>query len=172
MMLDRKTNCCLRWARQGGRLIAIVTAILIAPCFLPESAQAQGRQIKITMVQNLEFGIVGATNVNGTVTMRSDGTKLLSAGVLDLGGISMPAAFLVQGERFTAFTITLPASATVTLPGGPSAVLTDFESTPSISGIFDQTGQATVTVGATLNLTPSLWEGFYTDPFDIMATYQ
>lgn len=154
------------------RLTAVLAAIVYILSAASETANAQGRPIKATLTQNLEFGIIGATNVTGTATMRSDGVKLVSAGVFDLGGLSQPAVFLVQGEKFTPFFITLPTSATVTLPGGTNAVLSDFESSPAISGVLDKRGQAVVAVGATMNLTPSLWEGTYSGTFDIIVTYQ
>lgn len=172
MTSDRETHDCVWRGRWHARLTIAVGAILIVLGLCLQIAQAQGRQIKATQVQSLEFGTIGATNIAGTATIRSDGVKLVSAGVLDLGGLSQPAVFLIQGEKFTTFTITLPASATITLPGGPSAVLSDFESSPPVSGVFDHRGQATVTVGATMNLTPGLWEGVYEDPFDISVSYQ
>jgi hypothetical protein len=139
---------------------------------MPDIVSAQGRPIKATLVQNLEFGILGAINVSGTATMRSDGVKILSAGVLNLGGLSQPAVFLIQGEKNRTFSITLPASATIALAGGPTATLTDFDSTPAITGVLDHRGQATVSVGATVTLTPTLWEGAYSGPFDILVAYQ
>jgi hypothetical protein len=144
----------------------------IAIALVPGYALSQGRPIKATLVQDLDFGIIGAANVPGTVTIQPGGAKIVSAGILDLGGVSAPALFLIQGEKNRVFTITLPVSATVTLPGGPSAVLIDFQSSPSITGILNQQGQATVAVGATMNISPTLWEGLYTDPFDIIVAYQ
>jgi hypothetical protein len=172
MISDQETHDCFRRGRRHARLLLAGAIILIAFCFFQQTGLAQGRPIKATLVQNLEFGIIGATNITGTATMRSDGTKLVSSGILDLGGISNPAVFLIQGEKFTTFTISLPASATITLPGGPSAILTDFESNPAISGVLNGQGQATVTVGATMTLTPSLWEGSYGGVFDILVAYQ
>lgn len=165
--LELKLRCWPRLPLVGGMI-----AVAIAIAFVPTDARTQGRPIKATLVQNLDFGIIGATNISGTVTIRPDGAKLVSAGILDLGGVSAPAIFLIQGEKNRNFSITLPASATVTLPGGPSAVLTDFQSSPALTGTFNQQGQATVAVGATINLLPTLWEGVYTDPFDINVAYQ
>lgn len=146
--------------------------LLLAELSIVSPGAAQGRPIKATLVQNLDFGIVGATNATGTVTIQPDGAKVVSAGILDLGGVSAPAIFLIQGEKYQPFSITLPASATVTVAGGPSAVVSDFQSSPSLTGVFDHRGQATVTIGATMNVTPELWEGTYTDPFDIIVSYQ
>lgn len=144
--------------------------VLLCCVLAATPALAQGRPIKATLVQNLDFGIVGATDVIGTVTVTSAGSKTVSAGILDLGGVAVAATFDIQGERNTVFTITLPASATITV-GGSTAQLTQFESTPSLTGTLNAKGQATVTVGATLNLTPSLAEGAYTGVFDIIVSY-
>lgn len=172
MTSDRKTHDCIWRGRWHARLTIAVGAILIVLGLCLQIAQAQGRQIKVTQVQSLEFGIIGATNTTGTATIRSDGTKLVSSGILDLGGVSNPAVFLIQGEKFSSFTISLPASATITLTGGPTAILTDFESSPTISGILNAQGRATVTVGATMSLTPTLWQGSYGGVFDILVAYQ
>lgn len=150
----------------------VVTVAVLAPLFPRNIAVAQGRPIKVTLVQNLDFGIIGVPITTGTATILPDGTKQLSAGILDLGGLPAPAVFLVQGERLTFFSIDLPASGTVTLPGGPSALLSGFTSSLGITGQFDSSGKATVSVGATMQVDPGLWEGAYADPFDIVVTYQ
>lgn len=157
-----------KWLRAPAAVIAAITILQLTP----SPVLSQGRPLKATLMQNLDFGIIGATTGSGTVTIQPGGAKILSAGIMDLGGVSAPAIFLVQGEKYQAFTISLPGSATITLPGGISAVLTNFESTPSLIGTLDNRGQAIVTVGATLNVTPQLWEGVYTDPFDIIVSYQ
>jgi hypothetical protein len=156
----------------AGFLKASAAVIFVSLCMLHGEALAQGRPIKATLVQGLDFGIIGATDITGTATIQSNGTKIVSAGILDLGGIATPAIFRIQGERNRSFLITLPANATITMPGGPSAILGNFESSPPVSGVLDQKGNATVAVGATLNLLPSLWEGAYGSLFDIMVTYQ
>lgn len=160
------------WRRTNLSVIGWTAAIMIAMVALPGEAASQGRPIKATLVQNLDFGIFGATNVTGQVTVRPDGTKLMSAGIIDLGGIVSPAVFLIQGEKNLNFSITLPLSASIAMSGGTSAVLTDFQSSPAITGTLNQQGQATVTVGATLNVDPTLWEGVYSNPFDIIVAYQ
>lgn len=159
-----------RRLRRAGLALALTIAVL-GPLF-PRDTAVAGRPIKVTLVQSLDFGVIGVPNITGSATILPDGTKQVSAGILDLGGVSTPAVFLVQGERLTFFSISLPAGGTVTLPGGPSAILSDFRSSPGTTGQFDSSGKATVTVGATMQLSPGLWEGAYTDPFDIIATYQ
>lgn len=153
-------------------IVLAVTAIATILCLVSAPALAQGRALKVTLVQGLDFGIIGATNLNGTATIGSDGTKVVSPGVLDLGGASSPAVFLIQGEKFRTFTITLPVSMTLSPAGGSDATLTGLESTPAISGVLNQQGQATVTVGATINLTPNLSEGSYSGLLDILVAYQ
>ena len=171
MNLDQETGTSARRLRRAGVALALTIAVL-GTLFPRDTAVAQGRPIKVTLVQNLDFGVIGVPNTTGTATILPNGAKQVSAGILDLGGVSAPAVFLVQGERLTFFSIDLPASGTVTLPGGPAAILSDFQSSPAITGQLDNAGKATVTVGATMHLDPGLWEGVYTDPFDIIATYQ
>lgn len=171
IMETPKQKVALGSCRKVRPWLALALVAILLPFFWHNSAQAQNRPLKVQLVQNLEFGNIGATNITGTVTIGSDGSKTLSAGLLDLGGLSAPAIFTVQGVKNAAFTITLPASATISGPGA-SANLSDFQSTPSISGVLDNRGQATISVGATMNITPALWEGAYTGPFDIIVTYQ
>lgn len=160
-----------RRLRRTGLALALTLTALVS-LFPGNTAVAQGRPIKVTLVQNLDFGIIGVPNTTGTATILPDGTKQVSAGILDLGGVSSPAVFQIQGERLTFFSIGLPASGTVTLPGGPSTTLSDFKSSLGTTGQFDSSGKATVLVGATMRVDPGLWEGVYTDPFDIVVAYQ
>jgi hypothetical protein len=157
----------LRHAKSLALLLLITLAFMTLG-----TAFAKGRPLKVVLVQNLEFGIVGASTISGTVTIQPSGAKIVSAGLLDLGGVSVPAIFEVQGEKNRNFLITLPTSASITLPGGPTVTLTDFQANPSISGTLDQQGKATVVVGATMNVEPHHWEGDYTGPFDLIVTYQ
>lgn len=158
--------------RRAGRLAATMfaTAMLGILAFPGETVPA-GRSIKIVLVQNLDFGGLGVSYTAGTAVVSASGIKSVSAGILDLGGAALPAVFDVTGERNQPFTITLPVSATINPVAGTGAQLTGFQSIPPLTGTFDQKGRATVTVGATINLTPGLSESIYSGPFDILVSY-
>ena len=130
------------------------------------------RPITITLFQNLDFGSVGTTVNTGTVVINpATGLKTVTGGALDLGGVHTPAIFDVTGEKNTAFTIVLPSQITIVAPGGGTAVVNAFTSSPSSVGLFNQQGQATVTVGATLNVSSVTAQGAYTAPFSVTVAY-
>lgn len=139
---------------------------------LPSETMPVGRAISVNLVQNLDFGNLGVAGTAGTATIGADGAKSVSAGILDLGGAAMPAVFQITGEKNLTFTITLPASVTISPVTGPPAQLTGFQSTPSLTGVLSNSGKATVTVGATINLTPGMAESTYGGQFDILVAYQ
>lgn len=158
--------------RRAGRLAAATFAtMMLGILAFPGETMPAGRAINIVLVQNLDFGGLGVGDTAGTAAISASGIKSVSAGILDLGGVALPAVFEVTGEKNQPFTITLPASATISPVAGISAQLSGFQSIPPLTGAFNQQGRATVTVGATINLTPGLSESVYTGPFDIMVSY-
>ena len=157
--------------RTGRTVAAMFAAAMLGIIALPSETMPAGRVIKINLVQNLDFGGLGVGYTAGTAVVSASGIKSVSAGILDLGGVALPAVFDVTGERNQPFTITLPASATISPVAGISAQLSGFQSIPPLTGIFDSKGRATVTVGATINLTPGMAESTYAGPFDILVSY-
>ena len=130
------------------------------------------RPITITLLQNLDFGIVGTTVNPGTVVVDpATGLKTVTGGALDLGGVHTSAIFTVTGEKNSTFTIILPSQITIVAPGGGTAVVNAFTSSPSSVGLFNQQGQATLTVGASLNVSSVTAQGAYTAPFSVTVAY-
>lgn len=130
------------------------------------------RPVTIALLQNLDFGIVGTTVNPGTVVIDpATGLKTVTGGALNLGGVHTPAIFDVTGEKNSTFTIVLPSQITIVAPGGGTAVVNAFTSSPSSVGLFNQQGQGSVTVGATLNVSSVTAEGAYTAPFSVTVAY-
>jgi hypothetical protein len=132
-----------------------------------------GQPVTITWAQDLEFGTLAGDGTSaGTATINPvSGAKTVAGGVYDFGGISNAAVFDIRGTRNTAFTITLPPSITLT-SGGNSMTLNGFTSSPSLVGVLDNSGKATVNVGATLQVGVNQAAGAYSGVFTVTVDYQ
>jgi hypothetical protein len=143
-------------------------------CGTPPCGGGSGNPpIAITWAQDLEFGTLAGDGTSaGTATINPvTGAKTVTGGVYDFGGISNAAVFDVTGKKNRAFTITLPASITLT-SGGNTMTLNGFTSNPSLVGTLDNNGAATVTVGATLQVGVGQAGGAYSGIFNITVDYQ
>jgi len=162
-----------------ARLLSRYRAGLAAAMFLcvflavPSETRPAGRSIGLSPVQDLSFGTLGVGNIAGTATVDTAGGKTVSAGVIDLGGIATAAVFDVTGEKNMAFSIVI-LTPSVTLQAGaiPGPLLSNFQISPSPFGVLNNTGKATISIGASLSLSPSLAEASYGGTFDIMISYQ
>lgn len=168
-------------ARPGGLLFATVClwvafagAALAQVCGIPPCGGGGGgtKPLSVILLQDLDYALVGSTNASGTVTIDSaTGTKTVAGGVLDFGGIHSRAYFEIHGEKNRSFTITLPASVTITSAGGATTTITGFESTPAFTGTLAGNGKAFVYVGAVLQVGASQLDGIYNNLFDITVNY-
>lgn len=116
----------------------------------------------------LAFGDAVPTGVAGTITIATGGGR--TAVDIDLmGGTISAAGFTVGGESGTNYTITLPASATLSGAGLDMTVdtFTDDSSGMSLCGCpFDD-----FNVGATLHVGASQAPGVYSGTFSVTAEY-
>lgn len=138
-----------------------------------DGARAQGKPISVQKIlQPLEYGLIASTPTAGTVTIDSaTGTKTVAGGAVDMGGLHTRAHFRITGERNRSFAIILPASITISAPGGGSTTITSLESTPAFTGTLDSTGRANIYVGGVLLVTAGQAAGTYTSVFDITVDY-
>lgn len=132
-----------------------------------------GKPVSITWVQDLDFGtLAGDGTFAGTATINPvSGAKTVSGGVYDFGGLHSPATFTVKGDKSATFTVTLPGSIILS-SGGSTMTLNNFTSNPSGFGVFGNNGQATLTVGATLQVGASQPAGVYSGVFTVTVDYQ
>lgn len=181
---DRSGALLARTAGRHSRAARwVCTAIVLTGAFLVDSQDPAtghhkpghigGPPITITVVQNLEFGtLAGDGNSAGTATVNPvTGTKTVTGGVYDFGGISNAAMFNVTGNALSPYSITLPASITLT-SGANTMTLNGFTSNPPLAGVFDVNGNATITVGATLQVAAGQAAGTYSGIFPITVDYQ
>jgi hypothetical protein len=129
--------------------------------------------LSIAPNSNLDFGSF-SRGTGGTVTIVADNGARTSTGVIEVS--SNPGAagtFNVNGEPSAAYTITLPATATLTETiGGTETMTADtFTSFPANSGTLDATGVQTLRVGATLNVGATQVTGIYSGSYPVTVNY-
>lgn len=162
--------------------VALQFVLLCLLAATPVAAQGQGlgppankgRALTATLVQSLNFGNVGnnPSAPGSAIIDPASGAKTVTGGAIDMGGVHSPAIFEIRGERLRSFEITLPVQIAIAGPGGSTATIDAFTSSPSLFGTLDNSGRAIVNVGATLRVSGSLANGAYTNLFDITVTYQ
>lgn len=164
------------------RITAVATAIILAPATV---AQAQSSTdaatatsnatvvtaIAITNTGDLDFGKIVSGPTVGTVVMSTAGSRSATGGAqLGNAGSASAAAFSVTGETDATYSITLPASATLSDGATNEMVLDTFTSDPSATGTLAG-GSETVNVGGTLNVGADQVSGAYTATFDVTVAY-
>ncbi len=136
--------------------------------------------ISITFEEDLNFGDLAVNATAGTATVAPE----LAATRTRTGGVTFPAStntptaaeFTIEGVPNATYSITLPASVTITnmTSGGNETMIVDnFTSTPTPTGLLNGSGTQTLYVGATVNADPSQEAGVYESivPFDVTVNY-
>ncbi|HEX7048553.1 MAG TPA: DUF4402 domain-containing protein [Gammaproteobacteria bacterium] len=164
--------------QKAGLVAAAFT--LSAPVFVSTAIAADNAdaQATATIVQaigltnggDLAFGslVIDAATA-GTVVIAADGTKSSTGGVTTTTAQATSAAqFTVTGTTGYAYTVTLPASAS--LSDGGTATMTVDTFTENSTGTLT-TGSETFGVGGTLNVTAGQTAGTYTGTFNVSVAY-
>ncbi len=125
--------------------------------------------IAIINTVDLEFASIVASASADTVVVSPAGARTCGA-TLTCTGTAAAASFDVTGEANLTYSITLPASVSIT-SGGPSMTVDTFTSNPTPTGTLDGSGAQTLTVGATLNVAASQATGTYTNTFTVTVDY-
>lgn len=126
--------------------------------------------LSVTEVEELNFGSVATSPVAGTVTVATDGNRNCGGGVTCIGGTPQAAEVLIQGTAGQGIDITLPAS-TLVSNGGENMTVDNFTAT-TLSTTLDGSGNATISIGGVLNVSPSQDTGSYTGVMTVTANYQ
>jgi hypothetical protein len=125
---------------------------------------AHAKPIKITVVSGLDFGNGGPGDIAKTI---APGTSETSSN----------ASFEVSGDANTAYTITLPASGTMTTGNGQNTDtinLTNFQSFPTAgaNGLLNVSGIQNLFLGATrAALKVTQRQGTYTGSYTMTVVY-
>lgn len=127
--------------------------------------------LTLTEDATLEFGQLSSAASIGTVVIDTADGRTQTGGVTLEGGTARSGAWSVAGEASTAYTITLPASTSLTGAGDPMTV-NAFSDSQSGSSTTDGSGDDTFKVGATLNVNASQAAGSYTGTYAVTVAYQ
>jgi hypothetical protein len=160
--------------------LAIVMIAFSATTFGQATATASATivtPIAIAKTVDMNFGNIAASAVAGTVVLPA----ALAPARTVTGGVTLPATpgtvtaatFTVTGASGFTYSITLPASATLTGPGA-NMIANTFVSTPTVgAGGLLTGGTQTLYVGATLNVGAAQVAGAYTTPaaFTVTVNY-
>lgn len=158
-------------------LIAGATAAVVAAPFAAKAADSAtasasatvSAPLTISKTTDLSFGTFAATNVAGTVTVSNTGTRTSSNVDLLSGGTTSAASFAIAGQSNASYSISIPASATLT-SGANSMTATLTNNAPG-SPALNGSGQATVGVGASLAVGASQAAGSYNGSFTVTVAY-
>jgi uncharacterized protein DUF4402 len=127
--------------------------------------------LSLLKTANLNFGQVASGPSAGTVVVTTAGARSATGGAsLGSGALVSAAAFTVAGNPLATFSISLPASTTLT-SGGNSTTVDTFTSSPSGSGQLSVLGTRALSVGATLRVGALLGQGIYAGTFNVTVAY-
>ncbi|MHB1047194.1 MAG: DUF4402 domain-containing protein [Thermoanaerobaculia bacterium] len=145
-------------AQSSASASATATATIITP-------------ITLTNTTALQFGNVVASTTAGTIVVSAAGARSWTGGATGISGLTVSAAaFTVGGGADRTFTISLPASTTIT-SGTNNMTVDTFTSSLGASSTLDGTGAAALAVGGTLNVGASQAAGSYTGTFSVTVAY-
>jgi hypothetical protein len=160
-------------------LLALVTISNVA------SAQANAsatigvtitNPISIYQSSNLNFGgITVSPNSGGSIVLDPDGKETSKGGVSINGdGDGAPASFVISGQGGYTYSISIPSD-TISLDEESAGLLniSNFTTSPDITGPMLQSGTQKINVGATLNVEKAEESGTLTEeiPFDVQVNY-
>ena len=164
------------------KLIVLFAAIVLVSGFATVNAQVTATAtgsatiitpIAISKTTDMNFGNVAVSATAGTVVLTPASTRSKTGGVTlpAVTGTVAAAAFAVTGLGASTYSITLPASYTIT-SGANNMTVNAFTSTPSVTGALTA-GAQTVQVGATLNVGATQAAGTYTNAtgFNVTVNY-
>ncbi|MCA3256143.1 MAG: DUF4402 domain-containing protein [Alphaproteobacteria bacterium] len=162
--------------------VLALAAGLATPAMAQSSATASASAttriitpITLTKTADLAFGnVVRPSTGSGTVTIGSgaDTIAVTGTGAAAASGTTSRAKFTVGGEGGQTFSITVPASVTMTSGGNNLVVtLSSAAATGTISGSLGTPGTATVNVGGSFPITNTTVSGNYTGNFNVTVAY-
>ncbi len=126
--------------------------------------------IGISNTTGLNFGRVAETGVAGTVVLDTASARTPTNVDLLSGGTVTAATFAVTGEVSEAYSITLPASATI-ISGANNMTVDTFTHDAGGAPALDGSGNDSFNVGATLNVGAAQAAGSYTGTFAVTVNY-
>lgn len=165
----------------GNRLVIQLTGLLLSFCFyLPAQAATASATVSANIVSTINmsarngliFGDISSGASAGTVILTPAGNRTATGGAtINSTGSGSPATFDVSGDANASFSITLPTSITLTDGSANTMVVDSFTSSPSPTGVLDSSGQQSLFVGATLNVSSNQPFGSYSGQMSVTVDY-
>ena len=155
----------------------LTTMVAVSLGVLPHVAHAQA-PIVISSTQDLHFGTVATTNnMGGTVTVRPDGTRLVTGVVAVTGaGLERQGIINIAGSSSLAIDVTITNTQFNVSDAGNMMVVNNFDIVATGNGrtasVSITAGSVQVDVGARLNISAMQADGTYTGTYGIRANYQ
>lgn len=144
----------------GGANAASVTSTASATIATP---------IAISQTSAMSFGTVTASAAAGTAVLSTAGGLTATGGAGSLGGTISAAAFNVTGSSGATFSISLPATATLS-SGASSMSVSGFNHDAGVTPTL-ASGTANFSVGATLNINANQVAGAYSGTYAVTTNY-
>jgi len=159
----------------AASLAALSTGLYSANAFAASvTANASANVITplaIAESTGMDFGDVSVGTGGGTVVLDTTGGRSVTGDAEAVtGGTQTAGVYNVTGSGTKAYSITFPASATISSGGNNMTVDTfthDAGATPALTG-----GADTFNVGATLTISPSQAPGAYSGTYTLTVNYQ
>ncbi|HEX7029954.1 MAG TPA: DUF4402 domain-containing protein [Gammaproteobacteria bacterium] len=128
---------------------------------------------EVVNTQEIAFGAIVSGPLGGTVTVTPAGSRSCSVSLTCLAqSPAHPARFTVSGDPSMNFVISLPLTATLSDGAGNTMLIDNFEDSLGGTGMFNTLGQASFTVGGTLNVEPGQAASGYSGSFTVTVMYQ
>ena len=129
------------------------------------------KPIAIINTQDLDFGDIISQTAAFTVTVSTAGERSATNATAILNAVGKQAIFSVTGQENQSFKVTLPANVSIK-SGENSMNITGFNHNLGEYPALDGTGNATLNVGAVLNVGAPQAAGVYTGTFDVTVAYE
>jgi hypothetical protein len=143
-------------------IFTVATLVVLA-----ESSIVFAAPTALTKTQDLAFGtFVGGGGFSGTVTIDTLGARSSSGNVVLVRGTYNAARFTLTGNAGRTYTLTLPATYTIT-SGTYSMTVTSVTASIPTTGTIPSSGTLNFTVGATVSVGVSQQIGIYNGNFTV-----
>lgn len=141
--------------------------VALAAC---TAAAAQAPAQTVTATAELAFGRFAAST-GGTISIRADGARTSSGGVVLLASSPSAASFSVDSPTNQQLIISLPPDGSAALTSGAARMPVNAFVSNRPNGLLTDTRQP-FTVGATLQVAPNQPGGTYSGAFHVTVEYQ
>ncbi|PIW25691.1 MAG: hypothetical protein COW30_18940 [Rhodospirillales bacterium CG15_BIG_FIL_POST_REV_8_21_14_020_66_15] len=123
--------------------------------------------ISVTQDTALAFGNIGPSAASGTVAISLAGAQSVTGGVTALGGTVAAGAFSVTGANGASYSVSVPASVTLSGPGTAMTATLNHDGGGSLTA-----GTDTFNVGGTLSVGANQTAGSYSGTYTVSVDYQ